>query len=70
MKSVKILTKCTILKGEPLSAIFRFFVLESSETYHRCITGKIMLSVRKSRVIRSSYLELEHFEGQDRVTYL
>ena len=70
MKSVKTLTKCTILKGEPLSAIFNFFISESGETYLRCITGTIMLNARKSRVIRSSDLELEHFEGQDTVTYV
>ena len=69
-KSVKILTKCTILKGKPSSAIFKFFVSESGETYQRGIAGRITLSARKSRVIRSSDLELEHFEGKDRVTYV
>ena len=70
MKSVKTLTKCTILKGEPLSAIFNFFISKSGETYHRYKTGRNMLSARKSRVIRSSDLELEQFEVQDRVTYV
>ena len=63
MKSVKILTKCTFLKGDPLNASLIFFVSESGETYHRCIAGRIMLSARKSRVIGSSDLEL-NFEGQ------
>ena len=52
------------MKSVKMSAIFNFFVSESGETYHTCITGRIILSARKSRVIISSDLELEHFEGQ------
>ena len=70
MKFVRRLKKCTILKAEPLSAIFELVVSESSETSHRCITTRMMLSARKSRVTASSHLELEHFEGQCRVTYI
>ena len=64
------LTKCTILKGAPSSAIFIFFVPESDETSHRCRTARITLSARKSRVIISSDLKLDHFEGQRSVTYI
>ena len=63
-KSVKILTKFTILKGEPLSANFKFFVSELGETYHRGVTERITLSARKSTVIGSIDLELDHFERQ------
>ena len=69
MKLVKILSKCTILKDEPLSPFFKF-LSQNPVKLIKMYNRKNCAQRPKSRVMRSSDLQLEHFEGQDRVTYI